>query len=102
MALASDYNPGSNYSYNMQTVISQGAFLMKIPVEAAINMTTINGAHALQLGADRGSLEVGKRADLLILDIPSHLHLGYHYGSNMVREVICKGHSYSIPKFRFN
>lgn len=101
MALASDYNPGSNYAFNMQTVISQAAILMRAPVSAAIQMATVNGAHALKLAGDRGSITAGKRADILILDVPSHLHLAYHYGSNMVRSVIKNGTVHDVPRFHF-
>ncbi len=98
MALASDYNPGSNFSFNMQNVISQAAFLMKAPVEAGLNMTTINGAHALQLGETKGSIEPGKDADILIMNIPSYLYLGYHYGTNMVSTIIKDGAVYNVPE----
>lgn len=100
MALASDFNPGSNFAFNMQTVISQASILMRAPVAAAIQMATVNGAHALALGADRGSILPGRRADLIVLDAPSHLYLAYHYGSNLVRTVIKNGKVYQIPRFR--
>lgn len=97
-ALASDFNPGSNYAFNMQNAISQGALLLRAPVEAAINMATMNGAHALAMAAEVGSLEPGKKADFVILDCPSHLHLAYHYGSNMARTVVKAGVRYDVPR----
>lgn len=98
MALASDFNPGSNYAFNMQNVVSQGALLLRAPVEASLNMATVNGAHALAMAREVGSLEPGKKADFVIYDVPSHLHLAYHYGSNMARFVVKAGVPREVPR----
>ena len=61
-----------------------------VPAEAIV-ACTINAAHAVGRASDVGSLEPGKRADLLVLDIPSHRHLGYRIGGNVVRTVVKSG-----------
>jgi imidazolonepropionase len=60
------------------------------PAEA-ISASTINAAYAVGLGDKVGSLEPGKRADLLLLDVPSFRHLGYRFGTNLVKSVIVGG-----------
>jgi imidazolonepropionase len=59
------------------------------PAEA-ICASTVNAAHSLKRD-DIGSIEVGNQADIIILDIPNHKHLGYHFGVNLVERVIKKG-----------
>ena len=61
-----------------------------LPAEA-LNASTINAAHALGLGAHIGSLEVGKQADVLIVNAPDYRHLAYQFGSNLVQQVIKRG-----------
>ncbi len=71
---------------------------MRAAVEAALNMATINGAHALGLAREVGSIEPGKRADLVVYGVPNHLHLAYHYGTNMARVVVKDGRPWPIPR----
>jgi len=91
VALASDFNPGSSMTESMLFVLQLGVFTMKLGVEEAINACTANGAYALDRQDKVGSLEVGKRMDLLLCDIPNYLFLAYHLGINPVRHVVKNG-----------
>jgi imidazolonepropionase len=91
VALASDCNPGSSYTESLPTVFVLAVFEMGLSIEEALTAVTLNAAACLGLGAEIGSVEAGKRADLLILDAPNLLHLAYHYGVNPVRTVVKDG-----------
>jgi imidazolonepropionase len=91
VALATDYNPGSCNCDSMQFVITLACLQMKMTPAEAITASTINAAYALQMGDEIGSLEVGKKADILIMDMPSYQFLPYHFGSNNVETVIKNG-----------
>lgn len=91
IAIATDFNPGSCNCDSMQTVISLACLQMKILPAEAITASTINAAYSLELGDKIGSIEVGKQADILIMDMPSYKYLPYHLGSNCVEIVIKKG-----------
>jgi len=92
IALASDLNPGSSPSGNMNLVVAISCIQMRMLPEEAINAATINGAYAMELGAVTGSLTPGKRADLIITQpIPSLSYLPYAFGSNLVDKVIIGG-----------
>ena len=91
VALASDYNPGSCNCDSMQFVITLACLQMKMTPAEAITASTISAAHSLGLGNDIGSLEIGKKADMLIMDMPSYQYLPYHFGSNNVETVIKNG-----------
>ncbi len=90
VALATDLNPNC-WTESMQMIITLACLEMKLTPPEALTASTLNAAYALGLSEDRGSLEVGKRADLLILDAPGHLHLGYHFGINLVEAVVKGG-----------
>lgn len=91
VALATDCNPGSSPTESMPMVLNLAAFQMRMtPAEALIG-ATLNAAHALGLASRVGSIEPGKQADFAILEVPNHLHLFYHYGTNPVKTVIHKG-----------
>lgn len=90
VALASDYNPGSNHGYNMQFVMNLAAMFLKMKPEEIINAVTVNAAGALGL-SDRGRIAPGKKADLLLLNIPNYKYLFYNYGINNVHTVIKNG-----------
>ncbi len=91
VSLSTDCNPGSSMTESMPIVIQLGTLQMKMTVEEALTAATLNGAFSLRLAADIGSIEVGKRADLVLLDAPNYLHLVYHFGVNLVRDVLSDG-----------
>ena len=95
-ALATDANPGSNMCINMQTAINQAVCLMKVPPAAALNMATINAAHAIGIAGRRGSIEEGKQADLIVIDGASYNYIAYSYGVNHVKSVIKNGVAYQV------
>ena len=92
VALASDYNPGSSPSGNMNLVISMSCIQMKMLPEEAINASTINGAYAMGVQDDVGSIAIGKKANLLLTrPIPSLASLPYAFGSNLLENVMIRG-----------
>lgn len=95
VALASDFNPGSSPSGNMNLVVSMSCIGMKMLPEEAINAATINGAFAMQLEQEVGSITVGKRANLIFTrPIPSLAYLPYAFGSNLIDRVMIGGEFY--------
>jgi imidazolonepropionase len=92
VALATDLNPGTCYCESMPFIMALACRHMGMTPAEAIVASTINAAHAIGLGHEVGSLEVGKKADLLILDSPDYRHLPYRFGSNLVQTVIKAGH----------
>jgi imidazolonepropionase len=97
LALASDLNPGTTWCENMQMTMAIACRYMKITPAQAIAAATINAAAAVGLEGEVGSLEVGKQADLLVLNVPDYRHLGYRYGTNLVHTVIKQGAVYPVP-----
>jgi len=92
LALATDFNPGSTPSGNMNFVVSTACIKMKMTPEEAINAATINGAYAMGLETEVGSITIGKQANLIITDkINSYSFLPYAFGSNLISEVYLKG-----------
>lgn len=91
VALATDCNPGSCFTENMQGVLSLACLNMGLSVEEAITAATLNGAHALRMGDRVGSIEVGKRADLAVYDVPSYADIVYHFGVNHTYNVWAGG-----------
>jgi len=92
LALASDYNPGSTPSGNMNFVISTACIKMKMTPEEAINAATINGAYAMGLEKTHGSICIGKKANIIITkEIPGYAQLPYAFGSNNIETVIING-----------
>src|SRR5512141_3165007 len=95
-ALATDCNPGTTWNESMQFVIALACRYMKLTPAEAIAASTINSAHAIRRSEPIGSIEVGKQADMLILSVPDYRHLGYRYGTNLVKQVIKRGQVYSV------
>ena len=91
VALATDCNPGSSNTESMPTILVLAVFQLGLAVEEALTAATLNAACCLGLGAEIGSVEAGKRADLVLLDAPNLLHLAYHYGVNPVAAVVKGG-----------
>jgi imidazolonepropionase len=92
VAMASDYNPGSSPSGNMQLIMSIGCIKMKMIPEEVINAVTINGAYAMGVEEELGSIAKGKTANIIITKpIPTYAFLPYAYGSNKVEKVITNG-----------
>ncbi len=87
IALASDLNPGSSLVYSMPFVMTLAALQMGLSAEECIVASTINGAHALGLADRVGSLEPGKRADVIVADVQRYEELPYHVGADIVRDV---------------
>jgi imidazolonepropionase len=92
VAMASDFNPGSSPSGNMQFILSLGCIKYKMLPEEAINAVTINGAYAMGIQEELGSIAVGKIANVFITkEIPSIQYMPYAFGSNKVEKVILRG-----------
>jgi len=92
IALASDYNPGSSPSGNMNLVVAMSCIQMKLLPEEAINAATLNGAYAMELGDQLGSITVGKMANLVFTKpVPSIAYLPYAFGSQLIDRVMIKG-----------
>jgi imidazolonepropionase len=92
LAIASDYNPGSTPSGNMNFVVSTACIKMKMTPEEAINAATINGAYAMGISNNYGSITKGKKANLIITKaVPSYNYLPYAFGDNHIDSVIING-----------
>ncbi|MCX7830165.1 MAG: imidazolonepropionase [Acidobacteria bacterium] len=91
VAVASDLNPGSSYTYSMFQVLTISVFGMHLFPEEAIWASTLNAAYALSVQDEVGSIEVGKRADLTIWDVSHPIYLFYPFGEKSLRKVIAKG-----------
>lgn len=92
LALASDYNPGSSPSGNMNFLLSLACIQLRMLPEEAINAATINGAFAMDCQHSSGSIMIGKRADLILTKpMPSLAFLPYSFGGNLVERVMIKG-----------
>ncbi len=92
VAMASDFNPGSSPSGNMQLILAMASILYRMTPEEGINATTINTAYAMDLSEELGSIAVGKRANLFITKpIPTYQFMPYYYGHNKVETAILNG-----------
>jgi len=90
IALGTGFSPSCMVE-NQQLTIALACHLMKLTPAEAVTAATINAAHAIGRAAEVGSLEVGKKADVIVLDAPNHKFLGYHFGSNLVDKVVKNG-----------
>ncbi len=92
LALATDYNPGSTPSGNMNFVVSTACIKMKLTPEEAINAATLNGAYAMGIATEYGSVTKGKKANLIITkEVPNYNYLPYAFGDNHINTVIING-----------
>jgi imidazolonepropionase len=92
IAVASDYNPGSSPSGNMNLMISLCCIQYKMTPEEAINAATINSAYAMDLSKTHGSIAIGKQANIFITkEIPNYSFIPYSFGSNLIETVIING-----------
>ena len=91
VALATDYNPGTSPTISMPMMLSLACTQMRMTVEEALTAATINGAHALELGAQKGSVEAGKDADLAFFELDDYRELAYWFGANHCAAVMMAG-----------
>ncbi len=92
IALASDYNPGSSPSGNMNLVVAMSCIAMRMLPEEAINAATINGAYAMELADELGSIMLGKKASFILTKpVPSLAYLPYSFGSGLIDKVMIGG-----------
>lgn len=90
VALGTDFNP-SCLNESLQLVIALACYLMRLTPAEAVTAATINAAHAIGRANEVGSLEAGKKADIIVLNVPNHKFLGYHFGTNLVDKVVKNG-----------
>jgi imidazolonepropionase len=90
VALGTDFSPQS-WVENQQLVIAMACHFMRMTPAEAVTATTINAAYAVNRASEVGSLEIGKRADIIILNAPNHRFLGYRFGVNLIDKVIKNG-----------
>ena len=92
VALATDYNPGTTPSGNMNFVVATACIKMKMTPEEAINAATINGAYAMNLSETHGSITIGKKANIIMTKpITSFYQLPYEFGNNLIEKVMIEG-----------
>jgi imidazolonepropionase len=98
LALATDYNPGSSPTLNMQTIVSLGCSQMRMLPAEALAAATINGACALGLGDRIGTLEAGKQADFIVLGVADYREVPYYFGVNHVLKTVKRGQLVTAPE----
>jgi len=98
LAIATDLNPGTAWCESMQFAIALACRYLKLTPAQAIVAATINAAAAIRMDKKIGTLEVGKQADLLLLNVSDYRHLGYRFGTNLVHSVVKKGQIYPIQE----
>ena len=91
VALATDFNPGTCLIYSMWIIIALAVMRMSLTIEEALTAATLNAAAALELSSEIGSIEEGKHADLLLLDLDNYRQIPYFFGYNPVRMVLRDG-----------
>jgi imidazolonepropionase len=91
VALATDFNPGSSMTESMLFVLQLGVFTLRMSIEEAINTATANAAYAIEKHKNVGSLEVGKKMDLVLCEASNYPTLVYHLGINPIKHVIKNG-----------
>jgi imidazolonepropionase len=91
VALATDFNPGSSMTESVPMILSLACLMMRMTPAESIVASTINSAYAVDKGNDMGSIEMGKKADLIIWNVQNYKEIPYHYGVNLVEQVIKNG-----------
>jgi len=91
VALATDFNPGSCFTESTALVFALACIQMNLSIEEAITALTINGAAAVNRADEIGSIDIGKKADIVILEFPSYKFIPYHVGVSTVEKVIKNG-----------
>lgn len=91
LAIATDFNPGSQMCYSMQMMLTLACTQMQMTPEEAITAATLNGAAAIGMSDEIGSIEIGKQADMVIYNVNDYRYIPYHYGVNHVWKVIKNG-----------
>jgi imidazolonepropionase len=91
VALATDFNPGSSMTFSMPMMLTLASTQMQMSPEEAITAATLNGAAAVGLAHERGSLEVGKCGDIVLYKVPDYRYIAYHYAHNHAMRVIING-----------
>ncbi len=91
VALATDFNPGTSPNASLPLVMTIACLELKLTPAEALAAVTVNAAHALGLGDDRGSIEAGRLADLAVWRVPSHRQIPYWVGAELVTAVVKKG-----------
>lgn len=91
VAMGTDFNPGSCYSFSVPLMLSLGTLYMGMTPEEALTAVTLNSAAALERADRIGTIEEGKEADLILIDAPSYRFLTYHFGMNLVTTTLKKG-----------
>lgn len=91
LALSTDFNPGSSVTENLQLIMSIAAIRLRLSPAEIWHAVTVNAAHAIGRGDEAGSIDIGRKADIVIWDAPNHLYIPYHYGVNHVNTVIKDG-----------
>lgn len=91
VSLATDFNPGSSPTENLQLIMTIAALQLKMSPEEIWNAVTVNAAHAIGKSEEAGQIMMGRKADVVIWDAPNYKYIPYHYGVNHVNTVIKKG-----------
>jgi imidazolonepropionase len=91
VALATDFNPGTSPTCSMPMILSLACTQMRMSPAEAISAATINGAHAIGRADRIGSLEIGKQADILIVNATDYRELPYYFGVNLIAMTIKRG-----------
>ena len=91
VALATDFNPGSCFTESVPLVFALATLYMNMSIEEAVSALTLNAAAALDRAEQIGSIDEGKKGDLIILEFPSYIYIPYHLGVSTVEKVIKQG-----------
>lgn len=102
LAVGGDLNPGTAWCESLQFTLALACRQLKLTQAEAIAATTINAAAAIGRQAQLGSIEPGKQADLLLLDVADYRQLGYRFGTNLVHTVFKKGMPYPVHDWRYD